>query len=141
MRVILRSLLCLLCAVPILTTSGQTGVQVPKDTARSNTSAKKPWYTTFTIRGHGHVRYNRLLETNEKSKCEQCDKSIGEGGGFFIRRARIIFQGYVHRQVFIHLQPDFASSDGGAQMPSSTWSHPPQRAPGVSTAACPSVQA
>ncbi|QQR85945.1 MAG: porin [Flavobacteriales bacterium] len=82
------------------------------DTTKARTPTKKPWYESFGIRGYGQIRYNRLLETNEKFKCEQCDKSIGEGGGFFIRRARIIFQGYVHKQVFIYLQPDFASAAG-----------------------------
>jgi Phosphate-selective porin O and P len=78
----------------------------------STLQPKKPWFETFAIRGYGQVRYNRLLETNDKFKCEQCDRSVGDGGGFFIRRARIIFQGFVHKQVFIYLQPDFASTAG-----------------------------
>ena len=69
-------------------------------------------YETFSIRGYGQVRYNRLLETNEKFKCEQCDKSIGESGGVFIRRARVIISGYVHPRLYIYLQPDFASTAG-----------------------------
>ena len=73
---------------------------------------KKAWYDSFGIRGYGQVRYNRLLETNDQLKCEQCDRSWGDNGGFFIRRARIIFSGYVHPQVYIYLQPDFASSAG-----------------------------
>ena len=76
--------------------------------------AKKPWYETFGIRGYGQVRYNRLLETNEDLKCDQCDKSWGENGGIFLRRARIVFSGYVHPQVYIYLQPDFASSVGSS---------------------------
>jgi len=84
--------------------------------AQSDTTARKPlkkaWYETFSIRGYGQVRYNRLLETNEKFKCEQCDKSIGESGGVFIRRARVIISGYVHPRLYIYLQPDFASTAG-----------------------------
>lgn len=76
---------------------------------------KKHWYETFSIRGYGQIRYNRLLETNDQLKCEQCDKSWGDNGGFFIRRARIIFSGYVHPRVYIYLQPDFASSAGTTQ--------------------------
>lgn len=82
------------------------------DTTKAKAPAKKPWYEAFSIRGYGQIRYNRLLETNDQFKCEQCDRSIGENGGFFVRRARIIFQGYVHKQVFIYLQPDFASATG-----------------------------
>ena len=74
--------------------------------------AKKPWYESFSIRGYGQVRYNRLLETNDQLKCEQCDKSWGDNGGLFIRRARIIISGYVHPRVYIYLQPDLASSAG-----------------------------
>jgi len=70
------------------------------------------WYAKFRIRGYGQVRYNRLLETNPQFQCEQCDRSWGENGGFFIRRARIILQGQIHPQVFMYLQPDFASTAG-----------------------------
>ncbi|MCF8254277.1 MAG: OprO/OprP family phosphate-selective porin [Bacteroidia bacterium] len=70
----------------------------------------KKWFETFAIRGYMQVRYNRLLETNSKLKCEQCDKSIGENGGFFIRRTRIIFYGQINKRVYFYIQPDFASS-------------------------------
>lgn len=65
---------------------------------------------SFSIRGYAQVRYNRLLETNENLGCEQCDKSWGKGGGFFIRRTRIIFSGQIHKNVYFYIQPDFASS-------------------------------
>jgi hypothetical protein len=74
----------------------------------------KAWYERIGVRGYGQIRFNRLLETNPQFQCEQCDRSIGELGGFFIRRARIIFQGQIHERVFIYLQPDFASSVGGS---------------------------
>jgi len=74
----------------------------------------KPWYQRIGIRGYGQFRYNRLLETNPLLQCEQCDRSWGDNGGFFMRRARIIFFGQVHRNVFIYLQPDFASTIGGS---------------------------
>lgn len=72
--------------------------------------ATKKWYDNFTIRGYMQVRYNRLLETNENLGCEQCDKSWGKNGGFFIRRMRIIFFGQISKQVYFYIQPDFASS-------------------------------
>jgi hypothetical protein len=71
---------------------------------------KKHWYESFSIRGYMQVRYNRLLETNPKLKCDQCDKSWGDNGGIFLRRARIIFSGQIHERVFLYIQPDFASS-------------------------------
>jgi hypothetical protein len=77
-------------------------------------SAPRSWYERFAIRGYGQIRFNRLFESNDQFSCEQCDRSWGENGGFFIRRARIIFQGHVHPHVFIYLQPDFASTVGGS---------------------------
>lgn len=73
-----------------------------------------PWFERLRVRGYGQIRYNRLGETNPAFQCEQCDRSIGENGGIFVRRARIIFQGQVHPRVFVYLQPDFASSVGTA---------------------------
>ena len=70
----------------------------------------KKWYDTFSIRGYSQIRYNRLLETNEDLNCEQCDKSWGKGGGFFMRRMRIIFYGQINKNVYFYVQPDFASS-------------------------------
>ena len=85
--------------------------QVKNDTlVKTVVSTEKKWFETFAIRGYFQTRYNRLLETNSKLKCEQCDKSWGENGGFFIRRARIIFSGQISKQVYFYIQPDFASS-------------------------------
>ncbi len=71
---------------------------------------EKKWFEKFAIRGYAQVRYNRLLETNKNLGCEQCDRSWGKDGGFFIRRMRIIFYGQVHKNVYVYIQPDFASS-------------------------------
>ncbi|MDZ7877491.1 MAG: porin [Saprospiraceae bacterium] len=73
-------------------------------------SPAKKWYDKINLRGYAQVRYNRLLETNPKLKCEQCDKSWGENGGFFMRRIRIVFFGNLSENVYFYIQPDFASS-------------------------------
>lgn len=83
-----------------------------QETKSATTPPKKSWYETFSIRGYVQVRYNRLFETNEKLKCEQCDRSWGEGGGFAIRRGRIIFSGNINSNVFFYIQPDFGSTAG-----------------------------
>lgn len=70
------------------------------------------WSDRISIRGYTQLRYNRLLETNPELRCEQCDRSWGEGGGFFLRRVRIIFFGQVSKRVFFYIQPDFASNAG-----------------------------
>lgn len=82
-----------------------------KDSAVKTTpAAKKAWYESINIRGYMQVRYNRLLETNPQLRCEQCDRSWGDNGGFFIRRMRIIFFGQISKQVYFYIQPDLASS-------------------------------
>ncbi|HTG65522.1 MAG TPA: porin [Flavobacterium sp.] len=77
------------------------------------------WYDKISLRGYVQVRYNGLLSTNDKVSCDQCDKSWGttstaadakSNNGLFIRRARLVFSGQVHPNVFIYIQPDFASS-------------------------------
>lgn len=73
----------------------------------------KHWYDIFSIRGYAQLRYNRLMETNAKLKCEQCDKSIGENGGFFFRRIRLIFSGNVNEHLFFYIQPDLANVASG----------------------------
>ncbi len=73
---------------------------------------KKKWYDKINIRGYAQLRYNRLLETNPDLGCEQCDKSWGDGGGFFLRRVRVIFFGQISKRVYFYIQPDFASSSG-----------------------------
>ncbi len=75
----------------------------------------KRWYDAFSIRGYVQVRYNRLLETNPKLKCEQCDRSVGENGGFIIRRGRIILSGNLTNNIYFYIQPDFGSSTGTTQ--------------------------
>lgn len=70
----------------------------------------KKWYEQIQIRGYAQFRYNRLAETNPNLKCEQCDRSWGEGGGFFFRRIRLIFFGQISKRVYFYIQPDFASS-------------------------------
>jgi len=87
-----------------LTTQAQTTVAEKKVT--------KPWYETISLRGYMQVRYNRLMETNPKLKCEQCDRSWGDGGSFAIRRARLIFSGNLKENIYFYVQPDFGSSAG-----------------------------
>ena len=77
---------------------------------RKEVSSSIKWYESFSIRGYSQIRYNRLLETNSKLGCEQCDRSWGDNGGFFMRRMRLIFYGQVSKNIYFYIQPDFASS-------------------------------
>lgn len=86
---------------------------------KSGVSNTEHWYDRISLKGYVQIRYNGLLSTNDKVSCEQCDKSWGTtstdpdakaNNGLFIRRARLVFSGQVHPNVFFYFQPDFASS-------------------------------
>ena len=90
-----------------------------KEHEKEDKEENESWYKKFSIRGYVQVRYNGLFSTNDKVSCDQCDKSWGttstdpdakSNNGFFIRRARLVFSGYALPNVFIYIQPDFASS-------------------------------
>jgi hypothetical protein len=103
---------CLLIFLVIALTSEaqQSTPTLPKEEEKTETSSpQKKWYESLSIRGYMQVRYNRLLETNADLKCEQCDKSWGENGGFFIRRMRIILYGQISKRIYVYIQPDFAN--------------------------------
>lgn len=80
----------------------------------SQAPAPRPWYDRIALRGYAQLRYNRLLETNNRLNCPQCDRSIGNNGGIFLRRGRLIFSGDVHPRVSIYIQPDYGSDAAGA---------------------------
>lgn len=94
-------------ALLLLATSALFGQSA--DTLKKETPPKK-WFENIALRGYVQARYNRLLETNPDLRCEQCDKSWGDNGGFFLRRVRLIFSGQVSKNVYFYIQPDLASS-------------------------------
>ncbi len=90
-----------------------------KEVQEKTKEKKEQWYDKIGIRGYVQVRYNGLFSSNDKVSCDQCDKSWGttstaedakSNNGLFIRRARVIFSGQIHPNVYFYLQPDFASS-------------------------------
>ncbi|MFC6997445.1 porin [Rufibacter roseus] len=91
-------------------------VVVP-DTVNTSSAPAKPakdkWYDKISLRGYVQIRYNRLLETNPQLKTDY-DKSVGDKGGFLIRRARLVFSGDIHDRVYMYIQPDLASSPSGS---------------------------
>lgn len=99
------------CLSPLL--AQETAKQEP---IKEEKEKKTEWYKKIQLRGYTQVRYNRLFETNPELKCDQCDRSWGENGGFFIRRARLIFSGDIGEHLFIYIQPDFASSPSSSTL-------------------------
>lgn len=111
----MKNILSLLFLGLVVSLSAQDSTKVPTtkpaETLLAKIEEKKPaWFDKINVRGYVQVRYNRLFESNPNFKSEQGDKSIGNNGGFFIRRARIIFFGQLNNHVYFYIQPDFASS-------------------------------
>jgi hypothetical protein len=91
-------------------TASSTTTSATPSTTPSAPAAEKKWYDNISLRGYTQFRYNRLLETNPSLGCEQCDRSWGDNGGFFFRRVRVILFGQIHKNVYLYLQPDLAST-------------------------------
>ncbi len=98
----------------LLNVSAQIDPQSSKDSVVAVPAAKeetkKKWFETFAFRGYAQMRYNRLLETNKNLKCDQCDRSIGDNGGFFFRRARLTLSGSPHERFFLYIQTDVTTN-------------------------------
>lgn len=105
-----KKLLVILILTPLFSISQIDSLKEKTIQINTNKSNDKKWYESVSIRGYTQVRYNRILETNPKLNCEQCDRSWGDNGGFFIRRMRIILFGQINKNVYFYIQPDFASS-------------------------------
>lgn len=101
----MKKLLFIVLLLPTFATA-----QIDRDTIALETPKSSKWYERISLRGYFQVRYNRLGETNENLKCEQCDRSWGKDGGFFIRRMRLVFFGQISDRMYIYIQPDFGSS-------------------------------
>jgi hypothetical protein len=86
--------------------AAQDTAAAPADTA------ERRWYERLSLRGYVQARYNRIGRTNPDLACAQCDRSIGGGGGLFLRRTRLIVSGDVTDRLSVYLQPDFASQAG-----------------------------
>ncbi len=118
MRLSLRAFLPTVLALALAAPLAAQGPVAKSDSApsapRQAAAAPQAWYQKLSIRGYAQLRYNRLLESNKDLNCAQCDRSIGNNGGFFLRRGRIILSGAVSPRVSIYIQPDYGTDAAGA---------------------------
>lgn len=102
-----------LAVLALVATASPALSQSTDSTRRPAAAAPRAWYDRISLRGYAQIRYNRLLETNKNLACAQCDRSIGNNGGIFLRRGRLILSGDVSNRVSIYIQPDYASDAAG----------------------------
>jgi Phosphate-selective porin O and P len=108
-------LFAILLAAPL---SAQRPASSTSDSTRASAvpgprPAARAWYESLSLRGYAQIRYNRLFESNPDLVCAQCDRSIGNNGGFFLRRGRLILSGNVGPKVSIYIQPDYGTDAAG----------------------------
>ena len=109
---IINRVACVIAATAVLVPALKA--QPSSTAAPAPIPAPKPWYEKLSLRGYAQIRYNRLLETNKQLVCAQCDRSIGNNGGLFLRRGRLVISGDVHPRVYVYVQPDYGSDAAGA---------------------------
>lgn len=115
LRAFLQTLFALALVAPLpaqVATGGRSDTTRTADAPRPQPVARA-WYERISLRGYAQLRYNRLLETNPDLVCPQCDRSIGNNGGFFLRRGRLILSGNVGPKVAIYIQPDYGTDAAG----------------------------
>lgn len=110
----MKKLLLILPFLPLISSAQQ---QLAKaDTLKGDVQKTTHWYDNVSLKGFIQFRYNRLGETNPKLKCEACDRSMGEGGGLFLRRARLIFYGQLSPRVYFLIHEDLSSAVSGTSV-------------------------
>jgi len=86
----------------------------PKPAESPASPEQKPistkWYERISLRGYTQFRFNRLGNPDALLVSPQGDKAIGNGNGFSIRRARLVFSGDITDRIYIYIQPDLAST-------------------------------
>lgn len=101
-------LLIALISLPVL--AQEQGTSLAQIQKVVNETLASKWYERFQVRGYAHFRYNRLMESNKDYVCSQCDGSMGKNKGFFMRRARLVFQGDITDRVFVKIEPDYSTT-------------------------------
>lgn len=75
---------------------------------------KKEWYEKLKIRGYTQLRTASTVGGDKDAVSYWPDKSVGENSPFLIRRVRVILYGDVSDNLYVYLQPDFASTPSGS---------------------------
>jgi hypothetical protein len=83
--------------------------------ASSAPAKSKAWYEKLSLRGYVQMRYNEVVSGDLTAPPGQSrlrsiqDGSIGENTNFSFRRVRLVLSGNITDNLFLYIQPDFAT--------------------------------
>ena len=88
--------------------------QATEKTEPANNDEKK-WYDRLKIGGYTQFRQSAGLSGDTENLSSPGDKSIEEDRNFFIRRARLVFQGDITDHLKLYMQTEFAGGTVGVR--------------------------
>lgn len=98
------------------TATAATPAKPGTQTASADTVVKsKHWYEKLSLRGYVQFRYNAELSGDLTAPPGQSrlrsiqDSAIGDNTSFSLRRVRLILSGNITDNLFVYIQPDFAT--------------------------------
>lgn len=77
---------------------------------------KQKWFDKMSITGYAQFRFNQTthIEDDSAPATHAGDSSVGDNQSFLLRRARLVLASNVSDNLFVYLQPDFASTPTGS---------------------------
>jgi hypothetical protein len=95
--------------------------QKADDEKKAKATADKKWHEKYTIGGYTQLRFDALMNGENKRLLQSpTDRGIGGQNNLLLRRARLKLSGDVSDWLSIYTQVDFASSISGVSGTSST---------------------
>ncbi len=83
--------------------------------SESSSSGEKKWYDRIKIGGYTQFRQGAGLSGDFAGLASPGDKAIEKDTNFFIRRARLVFQGEVSDHLKLYMQTEFAGGTVGVR--------------------------
>ncbi|CAE6499865.1 phosphate-selective porin [Nitrosomonas nitrosa] len=99
-------------------TATQTVAEQSQQVAPQKASAgkeEKKWYDRIKIGGYTQFRQSAGLSGDVENLSSPGDRSIEEDTNFFIRRARLVFQGDISDHLSLYMQSEFANGTVGVR--------------------------
>jgi hypothetical protein len=104
-------------AASVPSATGAPAAKPGTQVAATDTIVKsKHWYEKLSLRGYVQFRYNAELSGDLTAPAGQSrlrsiqDSALGDGTSFSLRRVRLVLSGNITDDLFLYIQPDFATA-------------------------------